>query len=346
VIDPPKSSRRAAAVRTHAVGESAGAAGPLPFPANGFNMLLTKFTTTLDTGLDGPADTVTGATDVAVCIDNSALDVTSPLVAVDGDNTVETGVAARPANTRGLDSQALRDGTFTTASLAAGVVLGATFFETAVGEDAGLTIPLAGVASSPLAPLVPVSDDASDVDLAAGCAEVDCVVAVEFSEMAVDCWSPAAPALPDGPELVCAPPVLTTSPGGADLVARWVVETAPESDPDGVLLRVDEFEELCVDPGARVEPDSPAEAVDSDDVDDEAAEAGSAEATPYPVRVAVPTPRATASPTTRPIYRAAPNASSWTGDQSQQTLASPSPAQTRFKKDRRRSGFAQTHPID
>ncbi len=167
--------------------------------------------------------------------------------------------------------------------------------------------------------------------MAAGVSGVDCVVAVGFSEMAVDWWPPGVPALPDVPELVRAPPVLTTAPGGADLVARWVVEAAPDTDSDGVLLPVDESEEVCVDSEARVEPDSPeaAEAlrpgdplavepddddefdVDSDDVDGEPAEAVSAEATPYPVRMAVPTPRATASPPTRPICRAAPIASSW-----------------------------------
>jgi hypothetical protein len=148
--------------------------------------------------------------------------------------------------------------------------------------------------------------------------------------MAVDWWPPAVPALPDVPELVRAPPVLTTAPGGADLVARWVVEAVPDTDSDGVLLPVDESEEVCVDSGARVDPDTPGAAdalrlgdplaverdgddefeVDSDDVDDEAGEAGSAEATPYPVRMAVPTPRATASPPTRPINHAAPIASS------------------------------------
>lgn len=149
--------------------------------------------------------------------------------------------------------------------------------------------------------------------------------------MAVDWWPPAVPALPDVPELVRAPPVLTTAPGGADLVARWVVEAAPDTDSDCVLLPVDESEEVCVDSGAPVAPDTPEAAdalrpgdplaverdgddefeVDSDDVDDEAAEPDSAEATPYPVRMAVPTARATASPPTRPIYRAAPIASSW-----------------------------------
>lgn len=166
--------------------------------------------------------------------------------------------------------------------------------------------------------------------------------------MAVDWRPPLVPALPEVPELVCAPPVLTTAPGGADLVACWVVEAAPDTDSDGALLPVDESEEVCVDSGAPVEPDTPEAAgalrlvgdplaverdgddefeVDSDDVDDEAAEPGSAEATPYPVRMAVPTPRATASPPTRPIYRAAPIASSWTADLRQQTLASSSRAQ-------------------
>ncbi len=104
-------------------------------------------------------------TGVAVCIVISALDVTSPLVAVDEDDSDESGVAARPANTRGLDSQVVvRDGSFTTTSLPAMVLLGSTFFDTAVGEDTdGLAITLAdtddsppvinvvrGVASSPL----------------------------------------------------------------------------------------------------------------------------------------------------------------------------------------------------
>ena len=150
--------------------------------------------------------------------------------------------------------------------------------------------------------------------------------------MAVDFWPPSVSSLPDVAELVSAPPVLTTTPGGADLVARWVVEAAPDTDPVGAFLPVDESEDACVDPGAPAEPDTPEAAdalrsggplavelddddefeVDSDDADDEAAEPDSAEATPYPVRMAVPTPRATASPATRPIHRAAATASSWT----------------------------------
>jgi hypothetical protein len=121
---------------------------------------LTRFTTTLDTGLNGLAGAVTGLTGVAACIVISALDVTSPLVAVDEDDSVEPGVAARPANTRGVDSQVVRDGAFTTTSLVAMVLLGSTFSDTAVGEDAGLATDtddsppvinvVRGVASSPL----------------------------------------------------------------------------------------------------------------------------------------------------------------------------------------------------
>jgi septal ring-binding cell division protein DamX len=163
-------------------------------------------------------------------------------------------------------------------------------------------------------------------------------VAVDSSPSAV----PSLPSLPDVAELVRAPPVLTTTPGGADLVARRVVEAAPDIDSACVLPPVDESEEVCVDSGAPVEPDTPEAAdalgsadpleVDSDDADDEVAEPDSsepdsAEATPYPVRMAMPTPRATASPPTRPMYRAAPITSSWTADLPQQTLASSSRAQ-------------------
>ena len=91
---------------------------------------------------------VTATTGVAVCIVISALDVTSPLVAVDEDDSDESGVAARPANTRGLDSQVVvRDGSFTTTSLPAMVLFRLTFFETAVGEDTEIT--LADIDDSP-----------------------------------------------------------------------------------------------------------------------------------------------------------------------------------------------------
>jgi hypothetical protein len=298
---------------------------------------LTRFTTTLDTGLNGLAGEVTGATGVAVCIIISALDVTSPLVAVDEDDSVEAGVVARPANTRGLDSQAVRDGAFTTTSLAATVLLGSTFFETAVGEDADeLAVRLADVDDLPRMdvdddpPGTDVDDDPLGTDVVGG-SDASAPVVSPVLCVAVDCLPPAVPALPDVLELVCAPPVLTTTPGGADLVDCGDVEAAFDADPGDVLVLVDESAEVCVDPGAIDEPgafeaaDAPPFGdplavesgvddefeVDADDVDDGPAVSDSADATPYPVRTAVPTPRATASPPTRPIYRAAPIASSW-----------------------------------
>ncbi len=112
------------------------------------------------------------------------------------------------------------------------------------------------------------------------------VVAAESSEDLSAAAVPSLPSLPDVAELVSAPPVLTTTPGGADLAPLRVVEAAPD-DSACVLPPVDESEEVCVDSGTRVEPDTPEAAdggdefeVDSDDPDDEAAEPDSAEATP------------------------------------------------------------------
>ena len=136
-----------------------------------------------NSALIGVVGVSTGLTGGAVCIVISALDVTSPLVSVDKDDTVVSGVAVRPANARGLDSQVVRDGVSTTTSSLAVVLLGSTLLDTTVGEDAVRAITLAdvddsppvfdvvpGVASSPLVspllrgevdlPWVLVSDDA------------------------------------------------------------------------------------------------------------------------------------------------------------------------------------------
>ena len=91
----------------------------------------------------------TGSTGGAVCIVISALDVTSPLVSIDKDDSVVSGVAARPANARGLDSQALTDGASTTSSSVAVVLLGSTLLETTVGEDAVVAVTLADFDDSP-----------------------------------------------------------------------------------------------------------------------------------------------------------------------------------------------------
>lgn len=152
------------------MGESTGAAGP--FPANGFNTALTRFTT-FDAALIGVVGAVTGLTGVAVCIVITALDVTSPPVAADEDDSVESGVAARPANTRGLDSQVVRDGARSTTLLVAIVLLGSTFSDTTVGEDAGLAITLADIDVSP--PVIDVVRGVASSPLVSPvlCGEVD-----------------------------------------------------------------------------------------------------------------------------------------------------------------------------
>ena len=70
-------------------------------------------------------------------------------MSVDEDDSVVSGVAARPANARGLDSQVVTDGVSTTTSSVAVVLLGSTFLDTTVGEDAVLAITLADFDDSP-----------------------------------------------------------------------------------------------------------------------------------------------------------------------------------------------------
>jgi hypothetical protein len=107
------------------------------------------------------------------------------------------------------------------------------------------------------------------------------------------------------PELVWAPPVLTTTPGGAcDVVDPVEVDEglsssdgSDGSDVTGVLgvsiLSAGSAE------GGVADVD---ESVDVDSADDDSDDGVSAHATgnPYPVTTAAPTPRATAKPPTRP----------------------------------------------
>ncbi|MBV8350188.1 MAG: hypothetical protein JOZ49_22555 [Mycolicibacterium sp.] len=128
-----------------------------------------------------------------------------------------------------------------------------------------------------------------------------------------DWWS--APTIPkEGFEPVLAPPVLSTTPGVAEVVAPVDVDEDVEPDPVDVPVPVDEPEEALVDPEPEPLADDPD---DPDDVEDDPPDAGAAQATPPPVKTAAPTPSATASPPIRPIYREAPIASSWVGDGSQ-----------------------------
>jgi hypothetical protein len=118
-----------------------------------------------DSTLIGVVGVSKGLTGGAACIVISAPDVTSPLGSVDEIDSVVSGAAVRPANARGLDSQAVANDVSTTSSssLVAVEMLGFTLLDATVGEDAVLAITLAdfddsapvfdvlrGVASSPL----------------------------------------------------------------------------------------------------------------------------------------------------------------------------------------------------
>jgi hypothetical protein len=89
-----------------------------------------------------------------------------------------------------------------------------------------------------------------------------------------------------------------------------------DADTEEVPAPDGELDEGCVDSELDdpllVAP-LPADAAlddESDPEDEDSPDAVSADATPYPVKTAAPTPRATASPPTRPIYLEAPIASS------------------------------------
>jgi hypothetical protein len=105
--------------------------------------------------------------------------------------------------------------------------------------------------------------------------------------------------VPDAGELVCDPPVLLPA----------------DVDPEEISAPDDEAADDCdvsevADPPLAVLLPAEAELDDESDPDDEdPSDVGSAHATPCPAKTAAPTPRATASPPTRPIYRAAPIAS-------------------------------------
>jgi TM2 domain-containing membrane protein YozV len=104
-------------------------------------------------------------------------------------------------------------------------------------------------------------------------------------------------------ELVWAPPVLTTTPGGTWVVVEFGCCSA-EVDAVAFVASCDSDVALLVgDDGDDCEEDCD---VDDSDVDGDASVV-SAHATPYPwpVATAAPTPRATAKAPTRPTYAAA-----------------------------------------
>lgn len=101
-------------------------------------------------------------------------------------------------------------------------------------------------------------------------------------------------------EPLCAPPVLTTTPGGAWVVVDPVDVDDVGSVDDGCVGSVAVgFSAGSAEADVSVDVDV---SVDDDSVDDGSEDGVSAHATgnPYPVTTATPTPRATANPPTRP----------------------------------------------
>lgn len=216
----PESSRRTAASCTQDVGESTGAAGA--FPADGFNTsLITVARMVKRLGGGGVALGVVG------CTVTSAFGVTTALFAVGTDDSVDTVVAVVDTAARGVDTNALAEGVLTATWLGATLLLGPV----AVWEGLGEFAPA----------LADLDDDRPRPD-------VLCVGASS------DCPAPAVPALPDVLELFSAPPVLTTTPGEADVVAPVDVEAAVDPDPVDVGVLVEDPVEVFADPEPVDEP--------------------------------------------------------------------------------------------
>jgi len=255
------------------VGESAGGAVGV-FPVNGFN---TSFTTLARTVV-----TVGGvvALGVAGCTVTTAVVVTTVAFAVDTGDGVDAVVA--------VDDNAvleLVEGVVASTLSAATVPL-EPVSSVAAGEEAGeladasagvdddrpdpgvlwrVVFPVVFLGLEAFWPLTPDADVASVV---------------------VDWWAPAAP---DVVELLCAPPVLTTTPDAAAVVAPVDVEAGVDPDPVEVCVPVDELVEVVADaeavdvPAVPVVPEvavAPPVAEPLADEPDESVEAGSADATP------------------------------------------------------------------
>jgi hypothetical protein len=144
----PESSRRAAASSTQLVGGStAGAAGA--FPANGFNILLTRVARAVKTGV--------AAFGVAGCGVTITLGVPTELCAVDTDDSVEAVVVPCGTTTFGVGSEVAVDRVFTTTLLVAAVPLFVPVVEgpgglviTPVGRNDDRSLLRGGVASAPV----------------------------------------------------------------------------------------------------------------------------------------------------------------------------------------------------
>jgi hypothetical protein len=164
---------------------------------------------------------------------------------------------------------------------------------------------------TPGLPLTP-----ADVDDAPGLGAVRCL------------RPPDALEPPDIAEPVCAPPVRTTLLGLADLGVPVDVGTpaiAEEAAGVCVGFEADTAWVAATDAPLFAVPLEPEFDDEFELLDDGPAEPGSAHATAYPVKTAAPTPSATASPPTRPIYLEAPMTTPWRRPSGLRRTASPSP---------------------
>ncbi len=143
------------------------------------------------------------------------------------------------------------------------------------------------------------SEGSLEVELSSLLADEDRVGACEEDD-----WLVVTPVVPGSPAL-CALPVLAVLPSLVGEFGWLSVESASDVGFEE-LGAPDEPAEVCGD--AEVAGAVPAEMALPDlgdapvPVDEEPSEPCSADATPHPVKNAVPTPSATASPPTRPIY--------------------------------------------
>jgi hypothetical protein len=265
----PESSRRTAASCTQAVGGSTGGAVGA-FPANGLNSSLITLARTVE--IVGGGVAVLGA---AGCTATNA----GVLWALD---SVEAVAAVAGTTTLGVEGEAFVGGVLTT-WLAATVPLSVAaeeadeFAVTPVDVDddrPDSDVLCLGVTSEPVVwpVVVRIGVGAASALAPDDAADTGCVAA-----LGVDDWPRPAPVLPEIFEPLFAPPVLTTTPGAAEVVDPVDVDADVEPDPVDVLVPVDEPAEVFADPEPEPFADEPDE---FDEVEDDPPEAGAAQATP------------------------------------------------------------------
>jgi uncharacterized protein YaiE (UPF0345 family) len=307
VGDEPDVSRRAAASSVHIAGDSTGAVGELP--ANRPTSELTKPHTASATELTGTCRAV--AFDATGRWGTSAGALTSGVIRA-ADDTVTGDVGTAFAVIRG----ALNVVVDTIASWrAAGEVSVPAESVVAVDTPWGLLVVaekaegfdvLGGLDFLEVCAVTLSGLDVVPVGTSAGegvCEAADCASARlggSLSGLDVDC------------EPVCAPPVLTTTPGAGCEVVCDEVDAALHEAPDGPILGprcVDNADDVASDVAPSPDVDELADDELVDEESDPDCVDGEADATPEPDNTAAPKPKAAASPPIRATHSAAPTSS-------------------------------------